>query len=85
MSEIKLTPVQNKVIWCLQNGWILITDSGMKGAIVGATTKDQFKINNRVFWNLVDKGMIYQSLEWPFHYVLTKEGKSIKTIKPKYP
>lgn len=79
MKEVKLTPVQNKVIWCLQNGWVLITDSSMKGAEVGNTAKECFHISNRVFWNLVDKEMVYQMLEWPFYYVLTQQGEKIKT------
>lgn len=76
----ELTPKQNAVIWCLQNGWILITDSEMKGAII-ANNKLQYKINNRLFWNLVDKDLIYQG-DWRNHrynYVISKLGKSIKT------
>lgn len=79
VEKIKLTPKQNDVIWCLQNGWVLITDSSSKGAIVAIAQKE-YKINNGVFWNLVDKGLIYQGFAiYRFNYILTDLGKSIKT------
>lgn len=78
-DNLRLTPIQNKVIYCLQNKWVLITDNAMKGAIVGTTTKQQYRINNGVFWRLVDKGLIYQMSEWPFYYILTGFGEKIKT------
>ena len=79
--EIKLTPKQNAVIYCLQNGWILVTDSEVRGATV-ARNKISFTINNGVFWNLVDKGLIYQGgNEVRHHFVLTTLGMKIKTRK----
>lgn len=73
----KLTPKQNAVIWCLQNGFILITDCSMKGAIVG-DTKRQYHINNGIFWRLVEMGLIYQCFR-THDYILTEKGKNIKT------
>lgn len=80
MNKINLTLKQNAVIYCLQNGWAMITDMEMKGAIV-CGNKFQFKITNRLFWNLVDKGLIYQGnwTEHRYNYVLTTLGKTIKT------
>lgn len=75
-----LTPKQNAVIWCLQNGWILITDSEIKGALV-CTEKFEYRINNGLFYRLVEMGLIYQG-DWHTHiynFVLTEKGKNIKT------
>jgi hypothetical protein len=75
---MKLSAKQNAVIWCLQNGWMLITSSEMKGAIC-CTDKLEFRISHTIFWNLHDKGLIQQQLQWPFDYKITELGKSIKT------
>lgn len=80
---MKLTPKQNAVIWCLQNGWILITDNGHKGALV-AGDKSEYHINNGLFWRLVKMGLIYQRLGYPFDYVLTIAGEEIKTNPVKF-
>lgn len=77
---MKLTPKQNAVIWCLQNGWQLITNCDMKGAWV-AKQSQQFHINGGIFWNLYKKELIYQQPHPPFDYVLTELGKTIKTRK----
>ncbi len=79
-KAVKLTPKQNAVIWCLQNGWILITSSDMKGAIVAGKTL-QFEINAGLFWRLVHKDLIYQGTwrESRYDYILTEKGKQIKT------
>lgn len=74
----KLTVRQNVVMWCLQNGFELITDSTMRGAIVG-NSQYQFNIGTTLFWNLSDKGFIEQQVEWPFHWVITKIGRDVKT------
>jgi hypothetical protein len=78
--EIKLTYTQNKVIYLLQNGWVLITSSGMTGAIVGTKDK-QFHINGGVFWKLYNLGLIdqYCGKNANCGYELTQLGKSIKT------
>lgn len=79
-TNMKLSPMQKLVIKKLREGWVLVTNSGMKGAdVAGKVIEDKFHISNRVFWNLVDKGMIYQSgMEDRFYYILTEKGKTIK-------
>lgn len=81
--KIKLTPKQQMVIELLQNGETLITNAAMggerayAGVTFGSTT---IEISLRVFWNLVDKGLIYQGT-WEEHrhnFVLTKTGKDLK-------
>lgn len=82
---MKLTPVQNKVINCLQRGADIITDSHVKGAWISfpksVSDMPDFHINNGVFYNLLKKGLIIQSLDIRenFNYKLTELGKSIKT------
>lgn len=81
---MKLTPRQNEVIWCLQNGWILIANSEHKGAWVSKDGGGQYGIGTRLFWNLVDLGLIYQGGErHGFSYILTPLGLEVKT-KPVY-
>lgn len=75
---MKLTPKQNAVMYCLQNGWMLITDCEMRGADVCSKTH-QFHINGNLFWNLVEKGLIFQNSAERFYYTLTDLGKTIKT------
>lgn len=78
--DISLSPVQNKTIWCLQNGYVLITDSEITGADVAHDNGNSFHINNGVFYRLVHLGLIYQSgSENHFNYLLTPKGKTIKT------
>jgi len=75
----KLTPKQNAVIWCLQNGWFLLTDREIKGAYV-VSEKLKYHINNGLFWRLVDMNLIYQgTAKEHFEYILTEKGKHIKT------
>lgn len=50
----------------------------MNGAIVGSAKKDQYHIDNGVFWRLVEKGLIRQESRPPFNYILTDVGKIIK-------
>jgi hypothetical protein len=80
MSEkIKLTRQQNAVIWCLQNGWVLITSNEIPGATV-ANDKHEYRIGSRLFWNLHAMGLIYQrGWEHNFDYHLTPLGEEIKT------
>lgn len=77
---MNLSAAQNKVIYALQNGFSLITSNTQKGAAVGSK-EGHFMINNRVFWNLVDKKLIYQShnRDHHFNYILTDAGSKIKT------
>jgi predicted transcriptional regulator len=78
---MKLTAKQNAVIYCLQNGFSLITSDEMKGAIVGSNNYE-FRINNGLFWGLLKKGLIAQGTQRQrFNYGLTELGMSIKTRK----
>jgi len=74
---MKLTPRQKKVIKDLQNGYVLITDNSTTGAWVG-NHKEEYRINNRLFYNLMDLGLIIQQYKLPFDYILTPEGKTIQ-------
>lgn len=65
-----LSKLQKKVLNDLQNGYILVTSHQLKGGIV-CSKGDEYYITNRVFWNLVDKGIIVQQSQYPFHFVLT--------------
>ena len=78
--KIKLTPKQNSVIYCLQNGWVLITDMMMSGAIVG-NNKLQYNISSGLFWRLVNMNLIYQKIDNGFDYTLTELGKNCITKK----
>ncbi len=81
-KEKKLTPKQNSIIYCLQNGWELITSSDSN--IIHCCTKShQFEFSLTLFYNLLNKGLIYQG-NWEqsrFGYILTKKGREIKTKK----
>lgn len=75
---MKLTNQQNMVINCLQNGFVLVTDSEHFGAAV-ADKKGHYLIGSRLFNNLVRKELICQEFSWPFDYVLTIKGNEINT------
>lgn len=77
-DKIKLTAKQMEVVKCLQGGYILICNSERKGAIVAnAKPRHEFRINNGVFWRLVEKGLIFQDSNDHFNYNLTTFGKSL--------
>ncbi len=74
-----LTNKQNCVIYCLQNGCCLITSSEVKGTWIGGK-KGQFHINGSIFWNLYNKGLIYQRSEkHGYDYGLTLLGEKLIT------
>lgn len=75
---MKLTPIQKKVVSILQDEGLLFTDNTVKGAEVCDKNNKTFHINNGVFWRLVNKGVIGQQLQYPFHYELTPIGEKIK-------
>lgn len=77
----RLTKQQNKVINCLQNGFSIITGSEMTGAVI-RNGEHQFNIGSRLFWNLYEKGLIFQDCghgHGTWYYILTELGKTIKT------
>ncbi len=77
--KIKLTPKQNMVINCLQQGFVIIAMQDMKNIII-CNDVAEFWISPSLFFRLVNMGMIYQTnsekrcCEW----MLTELGK--KTI-----
>lgn len=71
----KLSRLQKDVIILLNEGWVLITSNECKGAQVCTTNNNGFKINNGVFFRLVEKGYIHQPDCPPFDYVLTGKAK----------
>lgn len=73
-EAVKLTTLQKDVLILMNQGWILITSSDHKGAQVCCKTSNGFRINNGVFFRLVNKGMIYQQPHPPFEYVLTNKA-----------
>jgi hypothetical protein len=76
--KLPLTPKQSCVIFCLQQGCILITGSQYRTAWV-AGKKGQFEISSRLFWNLVEKGLIKQTT-WEsddYDYILTPLGQKV--------
>lgn len=81
---MKLTPKQQMVIELLQNGEVLITAAASEtdshkpyaGVTYGKTC---IQLSLRVFWNLVDKGLIVQGGQRErFNYILTEKGRELK-------
>jgi len=80
--KMKLTPRQNMIIFCLQNGWSLITQS-QTHIVICCSSKGQFEFNSSLLFRLVNMGLIHQS-NWHrdnFDYVLTALGRKIITKK----
>jgi hypothetical protein len=84
MSSIKLTKLQKKVIKDLRDGMSVITSSEVKGAWISgprSMNREDYHIDNGVFWRLVNKGLIRQGLGGfndNFDYRLTELGKKVK-------
>jgi len=76
--NIKLSPKQNAIIYCLQNDWELIT-SAYDRYVTCASKGYEFQFSIPLFYRLVRMGLIQQMLEPPFYYVLTDLGRKIKT------
>lgn len=78
--DIKLTPKQNAVIWCLQNGWQVIASSESSWVVI-ANSDFEYRITSALFWKLAEEmKLIYQKQErWGFDWVLTEKGEKIKT------
>ena len=76
---MKLTKRQKEVYNDLKNnGAIMITDSDYVGATVGFSRdsdKEDYHIGTRLFWNLVDKGVIWQQFRWPHGYIISSNFK----------
>lgn len=81
MTTIKLTKKQREIIADIRGGMQICTSSEVKGAWISGLKshpKEQYHINNGIFWRLVKDGLIYQQLGYPFQYQLTELGKSIE-------
>lgn len=78
MKKINLSQKQNSIIYCLQNGWKLLTDRDNK-TIVCYTKNLQFEFSKTIFGNLLQKQLIEQQLSWPFDFTLTELGRGTKT------
>lgn len=78
--KCKLTPKQNMILFCLQNGWSLITSSEYRNVCIG-NSKGQFWVTGALFWKMVRMGFIYQQYKHPQDYILTELGKKIITKK----
>lgn len=77
--KVKLTPKQNMVINCLQQGFEIIAMSNMKDVTI-CNEGVEFSISHSLFFRLVNMGMIYQSnsSRENYNWLLTELGK--KTI-----
>ncbi len=78
--KCKLTPKQNMILYCLQNGWSLITSSEYSNVCIG-NDKGQFWFTGALFWRMVNMGFIYQQSRHPHWYVLTELGNKVITKK----
>ena len=80
--KMKLTPRQNMIIFCLQNGWSLITQS-QSNVVICCSAKGQFEFYSSLLFKLVNMGLIHQS-NWHkdnFDFILTSLGKKVITKK----
>ncbi len=79
-TSLKLTPKQNAVIWCLQNGWEIIAGSESSWVTI-ANSDYEYKITSALFWKLTEEyGLIQQNMyrnRWDWE--LSEKGKIIKT------
>lgn len=74
-GAVKLTVRQNMIMYCLQNGWELITG---EGPVICCNSKGQFEFTWSMLMKLVNKGLIKQYPAFPFDYRITDLGKGIK-------
>lgn len=71
-----LTNRQKEVLKLLQNKEVLIIDNRRNVFVTsGNETK---KVTPHLFYNLVNKNLVYHQTEWPFNYVLSPVGKIIE-------
>lgn len=75
-QQIKLTRTEKKIIRDILNGWALITDSSMKNVQLWGTGQNWYWISAALFWRMVERGLIYQQLEYPCNYIITRFAKS---------
>ena len=71
----QLSRWEKRIVRDLIREAIIVTNSGMKGAIIAVPNSPEYKIGNKAFFNLVLKGYIYQENSYPFDYVYS--GKEL--------
>ena len=77
--KVKLTKRQNEVLYDLQNGYILITDSSSADVSVAGDCCS-YHISIAFFWKLFHMGFIYQGgINERHNYILTELGKKVIT------
>ena len=80
MPDLKLSKKQNAVVFALQNGGQLLTDS--RSSYVGLFYNGMtVYFSGVIFWNLVKKELLSQELSRPFDYKLTLTGKEVSAKK----
>ena len=85
-NKLKLTPKQNAVIWCLQNGWEIIASS--ESSWVTICNKDfEYQITSALFWRLAERHeLIHQNnYRGLWDWELTVKGQNIKTKPVSFP
>lgn len=70
--DTKLTKQQAKIILMMRDGWYLVPD--MKTVCIARNAGEVQKVSNRVYYNLIRKGIVYADGE----SALTELGKSIQ-------
>ena len=76
----EFTQLETKTIKALKNNADIITDSHETGAIISGYNAD-FKIGNTTFGSLLSKGIIYQTIKYPFYYLFNKNSELINNIE----
>jgi len=74
--SISLTNRQKEVLKLLQKKEVLIIDSRSK--VFVTCGREAKKVTPHLFYNLVNKNLVYHQTEWPYNYVLSPIGKIIK-------
>jgi len=74
-DAVKLTSRQNMIMYCLQNGWELITG---EHPVICCNEKAQFEFTWSMLMKMVNKGLIAQYPAFPFDYRITDLGKKTK-------
>ena len=71
-----LTNRQKEILKLLQNQGVLIIDSNRN--VFVTCGNEAKKVTPYIFYNLVNNNLVYHQTEWPFNYVLSPVGKTIK-------
>lgn len=77
-DAVKLTARENMIMYCLQNGWELITGDH---PVICCNPKGQFEFSWSMLMKLVNKKLVAQYQAYPFDYRITNLGSKIKVKK----